>query len=72
MALGPGTLPADGGGDLSLGLNGTYLDAWRIGLAYTHYFGAAGTFIEGSDNHYSYKQLLKDRDFVSLSVRRTF
>lgn len=72
MALGPGTLPADGGGDLSLGLNGIYLDAWRIGLAYTHYFGAAGTFIEGSDNHYSYKQSLKDRDFVSLSVRRTF
>ncbi|MBI3368430.1 MAG: DUF1302 domain-containing protein [Burkholderiales bacterium] len=72
MALGPGTLPADGGGDLTLGLNGTYLDAWRIGLAYTHYFGAAGTFIEGSDNHYSYKQSLKDRDFVSLSVRRTF
>lgn len=72
MAIGPGTLPADGGGDLSLGLNGTYLDAWRIGLAYTHYFGTAGTFIEGSDNHYAYKQSLKDRDFVSLSVRRTF
>ena len=72
MALGPGTLPADGGGDLSIGLNGTYLDAWRIGLSYTHYFGAAGTFIEGSDNHYSYKQSLKDRDFLSLAVRRTF
>jgi hypothetical protein len=72
MALGPGTLPSDGGGDLSLGLNGVYLDAWRIGLAYTHYFGAAGTFIEGRDNRYSYKQSLKDRDFVSLSVRRTF
>jgi Protein of unknown function (DUF1302) len=72
MALGPGVLPADGGGDVSLGLNGTYLDAWRIGLAYTHYFGTAGTFNEGSDNHYSYKQSLKDRDFVSLSVRRTF
>lgn len=72
MALGPGTLPADGGGDLTLGLNGTYLDAWRIGLSWTHYFGAAGTFTEGTDNHYSYKQSLKDRDFLSFSLRRTF
>jgi hypothetical protein len=72
MALGPGVMPADGGGDINIGLNGTYLDAWRIGLGYTHYFGQAGTFIEGSDNHYSYKQSLKDRDFLSLSVRRTF
>jgi hypothetical protein len=72
MALGPGAMPPDGGGDISIGLNGTYLDAWRFSLGYTHYFGPIGTFIEGTDNHYSYKQSLKDRDFVSLSLRRTF
>jgi hypothetical protein len=72
MALGPGVMPPEGGGDISLGLNGTYLDAWRFSVGWTHYFGASGTFIEGSDNHYSYRQSLKDRDFVSLSLRRTF
>ena len=72
MALGPGALPPENGGDLSVGLNGTYLDAWRFSLGWTHYFGPSGTFIEGSDNHYSYRQSLKDRDFVSASVRRTF
>lgn len=72
MALGPGVLPADGGGDLSVGLNGAYLDGWRFGLSYTHFFGPGDTFLTGSDNHFSYRQSLKDRDFVSLSVRRTF
>jgi hypothetical protein len=72
MAVGPGVMPSDGGGDFSIGLNGTYLDAWRFSLGYTHYFGPSDTFITGADNHYSYQQALKDRDFVALSIRRTF
>ncbi|WP_310462640.1 DUF1302 family protein [Sphaerotilus sp.] len=72
MALGPLAMPSDGGGDISLGLNGTYLDAWRFSLSLTHYFGTVGTFQSGANNAYTYKQTLKDRDYVALSVRRTF
>lgn len=58
-------------GDLTFGLKGVYLDVWRISLNYTHYFGAKGTAIN-SDGHGSYKQSLADRDFIALSVNRTF
>ena len=69
-ALGP-ALPPENGGDLTLGLNATYLDAWRLSLAYTHYFGREATVLD-SNNAFSYQQYLKDRDFIAFSVRRTF
>lgn len=71
MALGPGAFPSDGGGDISIGLNGVYLDSWRMGLNYTHYYGGADGFLT-SANAFSYKQHMKDRDFVSFSIYRTF
>lgn len=71
MALGPGVMPANGGGDISIGVNGIYLDQWRLGLNYTHYYGAADQFLTDA-NTFSYKQYLKDRDFVTFSVNRTF
>lgn len=71
MALGPGAMPADGGGDISLGINGVYLDQWRFSLSYTHYYGAADQFLTNA-NTFSYKQYMKDRDFVTFSVNRTF
>lgn len=71
MALGPGGMPATGGGDFTIGLNGSYLDVWRFSLAYTHYFGPEGHFLD-ANNHYTYQQAMKDRNFISLSVRRTF
>ena len=58
------------GGDFSIGLVGTYLNTWNLGLNYTHYFGAAGTTLE--DGHVSFKQSLHDRDFLSFSVQTTF
>ena len=58
-------------GDVSVGLNGLYLNAWRIGLTYTHFFGPEGAFLD-SRNLNSFKQSLKDRDFISLSIQRTF
>ncbi|GGB81347.1 hypothetical protein GCM10011352_03850 [Marinobacterium zhoushanense] len=71
MALGPGAFPADGGGDISVGLNAVYLDSWRLGVNYTHYFGDSDEFLTSSSN-YSYQQYMKDRDFVSFSINRTF
>ena len=57
-------------GDISVGLNGSYLDVWRFGLNVTHYFGSAAPFIDGG--HRSWRQSSADRDFLSFNVRRTF
>lgn len=64
----------DKGGDMSIGINGRYLNEWFINLGYTHYYGAGGVgaVLQGAGTVYTYKQSFKDRDFVSLSVRRTF
>lgn len=53
-----------GVGDMSFGMTGAYLDIWRFSATLTHYFGRAGIT--------KYDQTLKDRDFLSLQVRRTF
>ena len=58
------------GGDASIGLAGNYLNTWKLGLNYTHYFGAAAPALV--DGELSFKQSLLDRDFVSLSVQTTF
>jgi hypothetical protein len=71
LVYGSSVFPAENGGDLTLGLNGTYLDAWRFGLSYTHYYGPAKALLDAG-NAFTYGQSLKDRDFASLSVRRTF
>lgn len=70
-ALGAGIFPPENGGDLTIGINGAYMDAWRFTAAYTHYLGDAKTFLD-SDNSFSYGQSLKDRDFIAFSLSRTF
>lgn len=70
-ALGAGIFPPENGGDLTIGINGAYMDAWRFTASYTHYMGEAKTFLD-SDNSFSYGQSLKDRDFVAFSLSRTF
>ncbi|SPO54613.1 conserved exported protein of unknown function [Pseudomonas sp. JV551A1] len=71
MALGP-SLPAEGGGDFSVGVNGNYLGTWNFSLAYNHFFGPERPFLAGESPTFGYGQYLKDRDFVAMSVRRTF
>lgn len=71
-ALGPaGAFPPEGGGDFSIGLNGTWEHVWRFSLGYTHYFGKGDTWLTPANN-FTYKQFLKDRDFVAFSVQRSF
>lgn len=63
------------GGDFSIGLNATYRSVWQIGLNYTGYYGKQDGFITPANSPtpvLSYKQAYKDRDFVSLSVKRAF
>jgi hypothetical protein len=59
------------GGDITLGVNATYLNTWKASLNMTHYFGPEDT---GTDElgRLTFKQTLKDRDFIALSVQRTF
>ena len=64
-------MPAEGGGDFTLGLNGTYLAVWKFSLAYTGFFGPKGTLLDGNNN-FSYHQFLRDREFIALSASRTF
>lgn len=55
------------GGNYSVGLSGTYLNVWKFGLTYTGFYGSAGV-----DGTRPGDQNLRDRDFVSFNVRRTF
>jgi len=49
-----------GAGDLSLGLSGTYLSVWKASAKFTDFIGSAR------------RQPLADRDFISLTLERTF
>ncbi|RTR53441.1 DUF1302 domain-containing protein [Pseudomonas aeruginosa] len=69
-ALGTG-FGTDHGGDINVGLKGNYLNLWNLGLTYTHYYGPENTFLD-ADNHYTFEQSLKDRDFIAFTVSRTF
>jgi hypothetical protein len=51
---------ADQGGDFSIGVTATQRAVWRYSLSYTDYYGHSDT------------QTLKDRNFVSFAVQRTF
>jgi hypothetical protein len=61
----------DKGGNLNVGVTGTYLDRWRFALYFTHYYGPAGPGLD-SLNHLSFDQALADRDFVAFTMRTTF
>jgi len=68
-------LSPEHGGDLSIALNVDYQKTWRAGLQFTHYFGPAGpapSLDPATNTFASYRQYYADRDFVSLSVQRTF
>jgi hypothetical protein len=63
------------GGDMSIALNFDYQKLWKAGIQYTHYYGAGGpppNLTVAAGSYASYKQYYKDRDFISLSVQRTF
>jgi len=49
-----------GTGDFRLGVTGTYLSAWKAGITYFGFLGSSS------------RQPLADRDFVMLSLERTF
>lgn len=62
---------ANHGGDITIGLLGTYQSIWKGSVNLTHYFGAEGSPTDAA-GHLTFKQSLKDRDFISFSISTTF
>lgn len=63
------------GGDLTVGLNFDYQKTWRASVQYTHYYGSEGpapSLNPATSTQASYKQYYGDRDFITLSIQRTF
>ncbi|QFZ85171.1 DUF1302 family protein [Variovorax paradoxus] len=63
------------GGDVSIGITGNYRNTWEFGINYVHYLGRADSFLTPPNSQtavLSYGQALKDRNFVSFNVKRTF
>lgn len=69
-AVGPG-FGVNKGGDITLGLAAVYLGAWNVALNYVHYLGTAAPTLDAANNA-QYKQALKDRNALTLSIRTTF
>ncbi|MDR2188612.1 MAG: DUF1302 domain-containing protein [Azonexus sp.] len=67
-------MPPEHGGNISIGLKGEYMKTWQMGFNYTHYFGDASSVIRYNADAptLSYKNFHRDRDFVTLSIQRTF
>lgn len=63
------------GGDFSIGLTGEYEQVWQFGLNYVHYIGRENSFLTPPNSpaaFLSYDQSLRDRNFLSLNIKRTF
>lgn len=66
--------PSEHGGNISLGVTADYQRKWQAGINYTHYYGAAGSIIkyDTAASELSYENFHGDRDFISISIQRTF
>ncbi|RJF95785.1 DUF1302 domain-containing protein [Noviherbaspirillum saxi] len=77
LALGPGVLPPNNGGDFTLGMSVVYDATWYFDAAYTHFYGKADTLLSSDPTRatappFTYGQSLRDRNFLTLTLRRTF
>ncbi|KZN15334.1 DUF1302 domain-containing protein [Marinomonas sp. TW1] len=78
-AIGP-AFGVDGGGDVNIGVKAVYLNKWKASLSYKAFYGEEGPLtlrrdVNGDGDEQSngtYKQSLKDRNFISASVSTTF
>jgi hypothetical protein len=67
-----------GTGSMTAGVEGTYLSVWQFAINYTHYIGKTGPMVDysplltGGVPVYGKGNALADRDFLALSLRRTF
>ncbi len=61
----------DRGGDMNIGVSATVRDRVTFDLTYTHFYGPEDTYLDGANN-FTFKQSLKDRDYLAFSVKTTF
>ncbi|MBT8338478.1 MAG: DUF1302 family protein [Desulfatitalea sp.] len=59
------------GGDITLGVDCTYLTVWSASLSYTHYYGSANTTTNAAGK-FNYAQTMADRNFIAFQINRTF
>jgi hypothetical protein len=69
-AVGP-AFGVDKGGDINIGVTLTYLGNWVATLNYVKYLGPEGPTLD-NNSAAQFKQAMKDRDFISFSLRTTF
>lgn len=69
-AIGP-AFAVDKGGDVTVGLGAVYLGNWNANLSVVNYLGKEAPTLDNNSNA-QFQQALKDRRFVSLSLRTTF
>lgn len=70
-SLGPNVFGPEKGGDFSVGVSADIERVWKASLQYVQFFGPRGQLTD-TNNNFSYKQTLGDRNFISLTVQRTF
>lgn len=69
---------ARGSGSANVGLEGNYLGVWQFALTYTTFIGKPVPFVDfapaasGGSPIFGHGNPLADRDFVALTLRRTF
>jgi hypothetical protein len=66
--------PSENGGNVSIGIKGDYQKQWQASVGFTHYFGSDSSVInyDTAVPELSYKNFHGDRDFISMSIQRTF
>lgn len=66
--------PSENGGNVSIGIKAEYQKTVQASLNFTHYYGSDGSVInyDTAAPELSYKNFHGDRDFISLSIQRTF
>lgn len=66
--------PSEKGGNISIGLKAEYQKTWLISLNYSHFFGSSGSVVryDTAAPELSYDNFHGDRDFVTLSIQRSF
>lgn len=69
-AVGP-AFGVDKGGDINIGVRAVYLGEWVASINLVHYLGPEGPTLDNNNNA-QFKQALKDRNFLSFSLSKTF
>lgn len=66
--------PSKNGGTASIGFKFDYQKTWQASVNFAHYFGTPGSVVRYNTAvpELSYDNFHGDRDFVSLSIQRTF